>query len=162
MTKMYSVSNSAYADAVSSFNSLFDWVGDFMEGDAGNSFRLPKSSKTFSIVTDGSKFPFHNFSINKQTRDCKFEFGLAGYDKEKIEVSFHDNQLFLEVEPAKRDEPEWEVGVNGLKKSSVHSRYFVDFSKYDVGNAEAEFKDGILTVVIPAFEDQKPKKLAIK
>ena len=75
---------------------------------------------------------------------------------------FKDNSLRLEIEPEERDDADWEVGRHGLKQSSVKASYFVDFSKFDVDNAQAEFEDGVLVVTIPPNENYPPKKVSIK
>lgn len=109
------------------------------------------------------KFPPVNVIIEEDSLNLVFEFALAGYKQEEIDLTFVDDYLFLSLNPEKSKEEDKKSSflVNGIKKSSSRSKYFIPFSKYDVDSAKAEFNEGILRVHIPAKEERKPRKLLI-
>ena len=71
---------------------------------------------------------------------------------------------FIALHSVDKDKrPKAKILVNTFKNSSFSYRYFVPEDKFDFDKAAAEFKDGILTITVPAREkENKIKKVEIK
>jgi HSP20 family molecular chaperone IbpA len=92
-----------------------------------------------------------------------FDFAVAGYKEEDIDLTFEDDHLILKLSPKKEeDKKEWKYFVKRVKYSESELKAYVPFSKYDVNEAKAEMTDGMLKVSIPVREDSKPVKLQIE
>lgn len=111
-----------------------------------------------------SKFPPCDVKLNEENLDLLFEFALAGFSQEEIDISFEDDYMILSVDPKEKKEDTSKVStlMGGIKRGSSRSKYFVPFTKYDSEKAKASFKNGILSVSIPVKEERKPKKLLIQ
>jgi len=110
-----------------------------------------------------TKFPPCNIFVDEKTLDLEFEYALAGFKLNEIDISFEDDYLYLEVMPEKKEEEDnREALQHGISRRQSKSKYYIPFSKYDVEKASANFEDGILKVKIPAKEERKPKKLRIQ
>lgn len=113
-----------------------------------------------------SKFPPCDIYFHEDSKDLEFQFALAGYSKDEIDISFEDDAMILSLgfTGEKNEEPseKKEALMRGIKRSRAKVKYFVPFAKYNVEEAKAEYKEGILTVKVPAKEESKPKKLLIE
>ena len=122
--------------------------------DTGNGYGF-----TYSVP----QFPPTNVEMDKETKDLYFTFALAGYEPDEIDVKFDGDYMVLSSEiKHKEDVPSLAVLRKGIKKSSFAVKYTVPVSKYDTDRTRASFKEGLLSVVIPAREDMKPKTVKIK
>jgi HSP20 family protein len=141
-----------------SYTDLFDR----MFKDVTNGLDLVSSAQIYN-----SKFPPCDIYFHEESKDLEFQFALAGYPKDEIDLSFEDDAMLLSLgfqgskEKSSEEEPKKEALMRGIKRSQYRAKYFVPFAKYNVEEAKAEYKDGILTVHIPAKEESKPKKLQI-
>lgn len=92
-----------------------------------------------------------------------YEFAVAGYKKEEIDLEFKDDQLILTLNPEER---KVEEGVKLIQKGirSTKSRQvaYVPSTKYAVSKASSSLADGILSVRIPINEESKPIKVRIQ
>jgi HSP20 family molecular chaperone IbpA len=108
-----------------------------------------------------ASFPPANV-ILKKNKNLVFEFAVAGYNQDNIDISFEGDKMVLDLKkPEKKVEEEDSYLVRGIKTSCHKSLYFVPVSKYDVENTTASMKDGMLIVEIPAKEETKPRKVVI-
>ena len=98
----------------------------------------------------------------KEDKTLVFEFAVAGYPEEKIELKHHDDHLTLNLESYPVDESTKYL-KKGIKGSKIESSYAVPSDKYDTTKLKATLKDGILKVEIPARakEEIKSKKIEI-
>lgn len=119
--------------------------------------------KDFSTETYYPSFPPYDLFIDEESKDLTFEFAIAGYNKDKIHISFDDDMMVLDVEKAEEN-TSTKKGIRkrkGIKKSAFSAKYAIPQSKYNFDKAKADYKDGILEVFIPAKEEVKPKTLLI-
>lgn len=136
---------------------------DRMFKDVTNGLDLVSDAQIYN-----SKFPPCDIYFHEESKDLEFQFALAGYPKDEIDLSFEDDYLILSLgfqgskEETSKEEPKKEALMRGIKRSRYKAKYFVPFAKYNVEEAKAEYKDGILRVNIPAKEESKPKKLLIE
>jgi len=94
------------------------------------------------LFTNG--FPPYNVKVNEKTNDLRFEFALAGYEKQNIDISFDGDYMFLELKPTKEEDKEFKTIQRGIKGGKGKIKLAVPESRYDRENARGEFKDGIL------------------
>jgi HSP20 family protein len=99
--------------------------------------------------------------IYEHGQDIVLKAELPGVDPKDVDVRLENNVLTL------RGQRKFE---NEVKKESYHrversygsfSRSFTLPSVVDQGNIKAEFKDGILKLVLPKREEAKPKQIEI-
>ena len=93
-----------------------------------------------------------------------FDFAVAGYKSEEVDLTFEDDHLILKLSPKKEegDKKESKYFVKRVKLSESELKAYVPFSKYDINAASAKLADGMLKVDIPVREDSKPVKLQIE
>lgn len=124
------------------------------------SFAFTQDDRKYSCPT----FPPVNIYIDEEKKDLQFELALAGVDPAAVSLSFAGDFMELKV---KKDETEKsttkKMVVYGIKKVSLdNNRYYVPADKYDTSNTKAEFKNGILTILVPAREELAVKPIEIK
>ncbi len=107
-------------------------------------------------------FPPTNIYFNDETKDLMFEFAIAGYSKDNVSITFEGDKMIFEMKGTERPKDGLELINKGIKNSDCKVAYVVPSSKYNTEIAEAEMKDGVLIVKVPASEIIKPKLLEIK
>lgn len=123
---------------------------------------------------------FPPLKVIQRDNKVTFRFALAGYSKEDLEINFGKDCLVLSTtEDYKKkynrrraaevaeitDKKKAKVLVNTFKDGNFSYKYFIPESKFDFEKAEAEFKDGVLAVVIPTRDkkiEKEIKKVEIK
>ena len=96
-----------------------------------------------------------------ENKDIIFEFAMAGFEEDEIEISFSGNYMILKTS-LKVDEDESKKTIHkGLRIVDVDNEYLVPSNKYKTDEAKAVFKNGILKVTIPAKEEVRPKAVKI-
>ena len=130
------------------------------------------------LFTGFDKYSVPSFppvKVVKRDNKVTFKFALAGYSKNDLDISFGKDCLILSTTEQYNDKigkefaalcsddkdkrPKAKVLVNTLKDSSFSYKYFVPEDKFDFDKATAEFKDGILTIVVPSMEKEKEKEI---
>lgn len=114
---------------------------------------FPTVSKLPSTIIS-NHFPPCNYSADEDGT-LHFEFAVAGYKKEEVELKFEDDHLVLHLNPAK-EEAKGKVFQKAIKLSESTTRAYVPFSKYDVSKVDASLADGLLKVSVPVKEEAKP------
>ncbi len=105
-----------------------------------------------------------NINIIEDEKSLKIEAELAGIDPEEVSVEVSEGQITLKGE--KKAEKS-EEGKNYLRREIACGSFYRSMalpSTVDAKKAEATFKNGVLTVIVPknANAQQKPIKLPIK
>jgi HSP20 family molecular chaperone IbpA len=111
----------------------------------------------FDMSYEAQSFPPINMYLDEETKDVYFEMALAGYDKDKINVSFEDDKMLVTGEIDKKEKEEKRILKRGIKYSNFKNYFTIPFTKYDIEKAKAEFKDGLLKVFVPAKETYSQK-----
>lgn len=111
---------------------------------------------------------FDDFFVESKKNDMKcdiyekggkyhIELDIPGYNKDEINVELHDGNLF--VSATKNEETE-EQDKNYIRKErvfgSVQRRFYV--GEIDPDDIKAEFKNGILKLIVPKEEKKLEKK----
>ncbi len=87
---------------------------------------------------------------------------LPGVKKEDVKLTVQDGVLVLQGERKQRELPE---GANYLRNEITYgefSRSIILPNKADVEKISANYRDGVLEVVIPKKEEEKPKEVKIQ
>lgn len=87
-------------------------------------------------------------------------FDLAGVDPDKVDVTVESGMLTVKAErPLENTE-----GVNWLvreRPTGTHSRQIRLGSTLDVGNVEASYDQGVLTVTVPTRPEAQPQRISV-
>ena len=89
---------------------------------------------------------------------------MPGLDKKDIDISITDGVLTIKGETKEEEEKEEEQG-SWLIREHRHCSYFRSVrlpSEVAPEKAEAEYKNGILTLTLPKAEEVKPKSIPVK
>ncbi len=87
---------------------------------------------------------------------------MPGVKKEDVKLTVQDGVLILQGERKQRELPE---DANYLRNEITYgefSRSIILPNKADVEKISANYKDGVLEVVIPKKEEEKPKEVKIQ
>ncbi len=122
--------------------------------------------KTPTIQSGGeiyhaANFPPVNIYINEESKDLTFEFAVAGYNKEDMNITFEGDKMKLSINGIDNKKEGLKLLKKGFKTPSIETTFTVPVSKYRTGDAVADMKDGVLVINIPALEEIIPKQLLI-
>jgi HSP20 family protein len=87
-------------------------------------------------------------------------FDLPGIDADSLEVSAENQTLTVRAERTRRD-PEAASYLISERPSGTYSRQLVLGDGLAVDDIRAEYRDGVLTLIIPVAEQAKPRKIEI-
>jgi len=124
-------------------NRVFDGLQVDEEGDT-----LGAWSPTVDIYDTGS--------------EVRLQAELPGIDKKDIDIRVENNVLTLRG-TRERSEEVNEKGYFRTERSyGSFSRSFALPNTVDVSKIEADYKDGVLNLVLPKAEEAKPKQIEVK
>ncbi|MEO0293168.1 MAG: Hsp20/alpha crystallin family protein [candidate division WOR-3 bacterium] len=87
---------------------------------------------------------------------------IPGIDKKDIKLKMKDNTLYLEGEKKEETKEKGESYIR-VERSYGNFRRTVTFdSQVDASKVKAEFKNGVLTVILPKVEKEKPKEIEVE
>jgi len=102
-------------------------------------------------------FPPSNVYID-ENKNMHITVALAGYKMSNIEISFEDNYMLLTTKPTKKDlHDKVKFLHRGIADRKATNRFVVPVAKYDRKSTKATFKDGLLSIEIPAKEKETIK-----
>ena len=105
-----------------------------------------------------SKLP-HPVDIYERDNGLGLDIACTGISKEDIEILIEGNIIRVNYNKPK-DEDQGEFIHKGIAKRSFNLGWKID-SKFDLNKASAEFKNGLLQIVIPLAKGSEPKTLKI-
>jgi HSP20 family protein len=105
-----------------------------------------------------SKLP-HPVDIYERDNGLGIDIACTGISKEDIEILIEGNIIRVNYERPKAELDDQYIH-KGIAKRSFNLGWKID-SKFDLSTATAEFKDGLLKVIIPYAKGSKPKTLKI-
>lgn len=126
-------------------------------------FPLNKTERRWMGGTEGfgySRYPLVNLwhSDDEVVVDAE----LPGVDPQKVEVTVTDNELTLSGErPAAETKPS-EIYHRRERPYGKFSRTIVLPFSAESGKVGASYRNGILRIVVPRAEADKPRKIAIE
>jgi len=124
-----------------------------------DSVEAARASDYFGLgTTNRGSFPSVNFF--KDGDDTVLLAEVPGMKKEDIELEIKDNMITLSGE-RKLDYPEKASIHRVERRNHKFSRSVKLNSKVDIQKVKAEYKNGILKVVLPMAESDKPRMIDI-
>ena len=117
--------------------------------------------KFFDVDTESlpSGFPL---DVIENDTEYTVKASVAGFDPNKIDISYDDNILSIKGEVAD------ESGDEQAGKYHIRERYFGNFQRsismpgvVDADKISAETKNGILVVHLPKKPETQPKKISV-
>jgi HSP20 family protein len=87
-------------------------------------------------------------------------FDLPGIDPESLDVSAENQTLTVRAERTRRD-PDDATYLVSERPSGTYSRQLVLGDGLAVDQIKAEYRDGVLSLMIPVAEQAKPRKIEI-
>lgn len=122
-----------------------------------------KSETYFQPATE-AKFP-HPVDIYENKNGLHFEIACTGLGKSDVNIDIEGDVLRIsyskEAEAADAEARERNYIHRGVAKRSFNLGYKIA-SKFDLPQADASMKDGLLKISVPFAESAKPKVLKIK
>lgn len=107
-------------------------------------------------------FPPANIFVDEDNNFC-LNFALAGYDKEDLDISFNGDIVIVSTteEYDKKETPNVKKSiVNNIKKTHFKYSYLIPEGT-DKEKTTATFKNGMLSIVIPAKKAKEKQELSI-
>ena len=105
-----------------------------------------------------SKLP-HPLDIYERDNGLGIDIACTGISKEDIEILIEGNIIRVNYDKPK-EEDLGEFIHRGIAKRSFNLGWKID-SKFDLSKATADFKNGLLQVIIPFAKGSEPKTLKI-
>ena len=105
-----------------------------------------------------SKLP-HPLDIYERDNGLGIDIVCTGISKEDIEILIEGNIIRVNYNKSK-EEDLGEYIHKGIAKRSFNLGWKID-SKFDLSKATAEFKNGLLQIIIPFAKGSEPKTLKI-
>ncbi|MFN8058912.1 MAG: Hsp20/alpha crystallin family protein [Vicinamibacterales bacterium] len=87
---------------------------------------------------------------------------VPGVNREKLDVRVENNTLTLSGERQKDTDVKDEQFHRVERVFGTFSRSFVLPSTVDAEKVKADFRDGILTITLPAREEAKPRQIQVR
>lgn len=104
----------------------------------------------------------HPVNIYQTEDHLVFEIACTGVDKDDIKISIQSGILKVIYEKEDTENSEHtEYLYRGIAKRSFNLGWKID-NKFNLNKADAEFKNGLLTVSIPYVEESQSKILKIR
>lgn len=121
---------------------------------------IPKKFYLDDIFNDliTSKNDSMKCDIYEQDGDYHIEMDVPGFDKKDISIESKNGYLVITAEKESNDEEEQK---NYVRRERSYGRYERSFylGELDSENIDAEFKDGVLKIVVPKKEELDNKKV---
>ena len=106
----------------------------------------------------------HPVDIYENKNGLHFEVACTGLSKEDIEINIEGDILkvsYQKIENKSYDLDEHNYIQKGIARRSFNLCYKIS-SRFNLSEANAEMKNGLLVISIPLSEEAKPKSLKIK
>ena len=119
-------------------------------------FEDTETERVIKRSTDG--YPVTDIYTN-DNHDQIIEMALAGFKKGDLLIDVKDNTITISCDASKEEKKHnrRRIAKRSFKKTFVDYHNQLDFAK-----TEAEFSDGLLSVMIPRVEEKKPTTINIK
>jgi HSP20 family protein len=101
-----------------------------------------------------------SYKVQEQTDAFTLTVQLPGVSKENLNISDEDGTLTVQGNRAWKQPSEW-THVYSETRSAPFSLSLYHDNVVDAEKAQAELKDGVLTLTLPKSEARKPRKIAI-
>ena len=128
-----------------------------------NRYNLERAMNRF-LEMDSEPLP-SGFPLDVIEKDSEYivEASVAGFDPEKIEITYDDNTLSIRGEIEEKHEKESEEGKYHIRERSFGSFYrSINMpSVIDAENITADTDNGFLVIHLPKKPETQPKKINV-
>ena len=104
-------------------------------------------------------------TLNLAETDSAFEVTLdvPGLTPDAFNIEFKDGHLLISGEHSSEKEDEKEKKWHRIERRTGRFRRVVQLgNKIDSDNVDAEYKDGVLQIIVPKAAEAKSKRIAVK
>lgn len=115
--------------------------------------------KAFKDVVHEEGYPIANIYVNEE-KAVRIELAVTGMSKKDIQLDVEDNCILIKGTLPEKD-TKWKLVEGKIKKISFEKRIKLP-NRLDYTQADAEIKDGLLTITIPPKESSLKKQILIK
>lgn len=100
--------------------------------------------------------------VKNEDSSITFSVALAGVAKDLVDIEREGRKLTITIKGVK-DESKTVFLMKKIKLPSEEDLtiHFTPTEKYDVEKSKASIEDGLLTIIVPLKEDEKPTKVKI-
>lgn len=129
-------------------------------------FKFLDRAFDYNLDDYSASYPPANVFVDTEDSSLNFEFAVAGYSPNEIEILFSGdsleiNSLHEATEEERSEEQRKKFFKKKIAKRSFRLKYSLAPGKLDTEKAEAIFENGLLKIKIPRDESSKPKRLSI-
>ena len=105
----------------------------------------------------GEKTNIGKCDIYEKDNKYHIEMDVPGYNKEDIKIHLENNYLTISAEKKEHDE---DKSKKYIRRERTYSKFerSIYLGDADENNIDAEYKNGILNIVVPKIEENKSKK----
>lgn len=124
---------------------------------------IPRNFYLDDIFDDfgrGTRMNDMKCDVYEKDGNYNIELDIPGYDKNDIKIEYENNILTVTAEKSTENNEE-DSDKNYIRRERVYGKVSRSFSLRDIKEDEitAEFKDGILKVIVPKIEEKESKKV---
>ena len=106
----------------------------------------------------------HTFAVDISETDTEYKLlaDLPGISKENLEVTFKEGLLYIAVRTQEESQQETEQRVLRRERYQGEiSRSFKLSDLVDDENIQANYKDGVLKIIVPKKAESQPRKIQV-
>ena len=147
--------------------SVDDIISTLKEKGLGGS-DIAAFERAKSVYRDLPTFPAVDVYVDKSSGNLQFDIALPGYADDDIEIAFEDDHMAVTVQKdnafnkKKKEQQDDIVYIRrSLRTSKVNFKVPVPTTRFQVAEAKASYKNGILSISIPRREEHAPVKLKL-
>lgn len=106
-----------------------------------------------TATTQLPNYPVSNAWLSEDTNVLNFEFALAGYAEEEINVVGGKNSLSIRAKKADKNTPQNTIYLHrGMSQRDIDFSVNID-DQFDIKKAKVSFKHGLLQICIPKAKE---------
>ncbi|HYL25637.1 MAG TPA: Hsp20/alpha crystallin family protein [Burkholderiales bacterium] len=136
---------------ITRYNPFEDLFNDFGKGFFVRPFAFPQETE-LSIKVD----------VKEDDKGYTIKADIPGVKKEDIQIDVDDDQVTLRAETKKeKEEKKAEKVVYSERSYGMVSRSFTLPTDVDAKGANAEYKDGVLTLTLPKKSNGSAKRITV-
>ena len=141
-------SKRSYPSTYTPFRSIFD---DFFAPTVWDDFFTTQSSLS-NLSAD----------IWEEKDDIFVKMALPGIKKDDVKITINEDNISISGQSKEEEKEEKERNYYLRSMESTFQQSFNLPTKVNPDDADAEFKDGVLTIKLPKADEVKPREIEIK
>ena len=121
---------------------------------------LPSFVRETAVASSANTTVRPLYQVQELDDEFKVTAQLPGVAKENLNITDEDGTLTIRGERTWKQPSEWSAVYREAGQSTFSLSLYHD-NVVDADKAQAELKDGVLTLSLPKSEARKPRKIAI-